>query len=210
MCAAAYQLQLFGEDPEAYYDQFFDDDRHRIVLRPTKGANMMRLEDDRRVMRSLHWGLVPHWAKDRKIGYQTFNARAETIAEKPAFRESFKRRRGILIWDSYIEWREEQGKKIPYEFSLIEPGPICFAGLWASWGQEGDYFESCTLITCPPNALAAEYHDRMPVILAKEDFDTWLDPGADPKELLALLTPFDAEKMAAWKADPLDFKTKAA
>ena len=208
MCAAAYQISLFGEDPEVYYDQFFDDNRHRFVLRPTGPASMMRVEGGKRVMRSLSWGLVPHWAKERKIAYQTFNARAETVTEKPAFRDSFKTRRGILVWDSYVEWRDENGVKTPYEFGLIEPGPICCAGLFASWGFGNELFESCTLITCPPNDLASQFHDRMPVILAKRDFDQWLDPEAERTGLLALLTSYQPEKMKVKRANPDDFRKK--
>lgn len=209
MCAAAYQLQLFGEDPEVYYNQFFSDDRHRIVLRPTKPANLLRLEDGKPVMRALHWGLIPFWAKDKKIGYQTFNARAETVAEKPAFRDSFKKRRGVFVWDSYIEWREESGKKVPYAFGLTEPGPMFFAGLWASWGKEESVLESCTLITCEPNTLAAEYHDRMPVVLRKEDIHAWLDPGAKDDDLQRYLVPFDDTMMAVRLANSDDFKMQA-
>ena len=209
MCAAAYQLQLFGEDPEVYYDQFFSDDRHRIVLRPTKPANILRLEYGKQVMLSLHWGLVPFWAKDKKIAYQTFNARAETVAEKPAFRDSFKKRRGVLVWESYVEWREESGKKIPYAFGITEPGPMFFAGLWASWGKDEGTLESCTLITCEPNSLAAGYHDRMPVVLRQVDINAWLDPEANDEDIRRFLVPFDDSLMTVRPANSDDFKGRS-
>jgi len=179
-----------------------------MVLRPTLPANILRVRDGQKAMSALYWGLIPHWAKSKKIGYHSFNARAETITEKPTFRDAFAKKRGILVWDSYVEWREENGKKVPYEFRLKEPGPICFAGLWSSWQDGDDEVESCTLVTCEPNSLASEYHNRMPAILRSSDFDLWLDPSASKTDLLGLLIPFEASAMTVEPADPNDFRRK--
>lgn len=208
VCAASYQLSLFSEDPEVYYSQFYDDNRHRILLRPTCPANLLRLEEASKVMRSLSWGLVPAWATSRKVAYSTFNARAETITEKPVYCEAFRHRRGVLVWDAYVEWRYEDGAKTPYEFSLVEPGPLFLAALWESWDRKDETFQSCTLITCEPNPLAAKFHSRMPVILPTDAIDAWLDPQADEKELLSMLTPFEAESMKVRKGNPEDFKRR--
>ncbi|MDR3689095.1 MAG: SOS response-associated peptidase [Fimbriimonas sp.] len=176
-------------------------------IRPTNDSPFVRLEEDgQRHLRLLRWGLVPAWSKTEKFPYPTYNARAETVTEKATFREPFRRRRGLMTWISYVEWRDEQGAKIPYEFSLASGEPIAFAGLWDRWGSGDSAFESCTMITCEPNDLAAPYHDRMPVILQPEDFDGWMDPKSDPKDLLALLRPLPAEQMVAVPANPDDFK----
>jgi len=183
----------------------------RRIIRPTNESPFVRIEaDGNRHMRQMHWGLIPYWAKDKKVGYATFNARAETIREKPTFREPFRKRRGILAWTSYVEWREEGGKNIPYEFSLASGEPMGFAGLWDSWKSGETHVESCTMITTTPNELAIDYQDRMPVILQPADFEAWLDPGSNEKDLMALLTPFPAELFVVRPADPEDFRRKKA
>jgi putative SOS response-associated peptidase YedK len=183
----------------------------RRTIRPTNESPFVRIESDgRRHLRHLHWGLIPHWAKDKKIAYQTFNARCETLAETPSFREPFRRRRGILAWTGYVEWREENSKNIPYEFTLASGEPIGFAGLWDRWGEQEAQIESCTMVTTTPNELAVDYQDRMPVILHPEDYDLWLDPSAKPQDLLALLTPFPADLMVVGPANPDDFLRKNA
>jgi len=179
----------------------------RRTIRPTNESPFVRIEaDGHRHLRHFHWGLIPFWAKDRKIAYQTFNARSETLTEKPTFREPFRKRRGILAWTSYVEWREEDKKNIPYEFSLASGEPIGFAGLWDVWGPPESQVESCTMVTTVPNELAVDYQDRMPVILRPEDWDAWLDPEAKPADLLALLVPYPASEMIVEHADPDDFK----
>ena len=184
-------------------------DLPRRVIRPTNLSPFVRLDaDGNRHLSDLHWGLIPFWAKDKKIAYQTFNARSETIAEKPSFRDPFKKRRGILAWSGYIEWREENKVNVPYEFMLASGEPICFAGLWDTWGTGEQAIQSCTMVTTVPNELVVDYQDRMPVILRPSDFDAWLDPEANPKDLLALLTPFPAEEMICDLADPDDFRRK--
>lgn len=214
MCSAGYiaSRARIGRDVSEFFatiEEMTVTGRH--VIRPTNASPFVRLEaDGRRHMRQLHWGLIPFWAKDRKIAYQTFNARSESVVEKPSFREPFKRRRGILAWDSYVEWREEAGKKIPYEFRLRSGEPIGFAGLWDRWRDGDTDLESCTMLTTTPNEMAAPFHDRMPVILHPEDYDLWLDPAAQNSDLLALLCPFPADLMEAQPANPDDFRSRKA
>src|SRR5476649_472632 len=118
MCNAGYQLSLFGENVIAYRQQFFSDKRHRILIRPTDKANILRLEDEKPVMRALHWGLVPNWSRDGKMTANTFNAREDTVQSKATYRDAFAKRRCLLVWDSYVEWRTEGAVKVPYEFSM--------------------------------------------------------------------------------------------
>ncbi len=143
------------------------------------------------------WGLIPGWAKDSKIGYKMFNARAETITEKPSFRVPFARRRCLIPADGFYEWRVDEGnRKYPYLFTLKDRKPFTFAGLWDIWrDSEGKEVKSCTIITTEPNSLLAEYHNRMPVILTDNERWQWLEqkPAA---ALLQMLKPISEELMS--------------
>jgi putative SOS response-associated peptidase YedK len=123
------------------------------------------------------------------------NARAETAAEKPAFREAFRRRRCLVVADGFYEWKKTGGKaKQPYYIRMKDARPFGFAGLWDRWGE----LETCTILTTSPNELCAPLHDRMPVILGTGDYDRWLDPSqSDVAELQPLLDPYPADEMLA-------------
>jgi putative SOS response-associated peptidase YedK len=123
----------------------------------------------------LRWGLIPSWAKDPKIGVQCINARAETILEKPAFRESFQERRCLVPADAFWEWETIGKKKIPWKFARPDSEEFCMAGLWESWMDEGKPLETFTIITTSPNGLVSPVHDRMPVILNPELAQQWLE-----------------------------------
>ena len=141
------------------------------------------------------WGLVPGWAKDPKIGYKMFNARAETLSEKPSFRIPFLRRRCLIPADGFYEWKAINGRKHPFLFTLKDQAAFTFAGLWELWRDaNGNELKSCTLITTTPNELIAQYHDRMPVILDAGTRWRWLEES-DSIMLKSLLIPYDAEKM---------------
>jgi len=149
-----------------------------------------------REVKMFRWGLVPGWAKDPKIGYKMFNARAETLTEKPSFRKLLPRRRCLILADGFYEWKEINGKKYPFYFTLIDQKPFTFAGLWDTWQKpEGEVLYSCTLITTEPNELLSQYHNRMPVILGKDQRWQWLE-DTPMDDLKALLKPFPAEKMS--------------
>jgi putative SOS response-associated peptidase YedK len=138
----------------------------------------------------LHWGLIPSWAEDPKIGNRMINARGETIAEKPAFRSAFRRRRCLIIADGYYEWQASGRQKQPYLIARQDQLPFGIAGLWESWlAPDGTQVESCTLITTDANARTRPVHDRMPVILAPADYSRWLDPSSSAPALLTLIRP---------------------
>jgi putative SOS response-associated peptidase YedK len=152
----------------------------------------------------LHWGLVPSWAKDPKSSYRMINARAETVAEKPAYRAAFKRRRCLIAADGFYEWKPGTPKKQPFYIRLKGGEPFAFAGLWEHWEQEGKKTESCTIIVTDANKLMAPIHDRMPVILAPQDYDRWLDPALqEPAAILPLLRPYPAGDMEAYPVSTL-------
>ena len=170
----------------------------RYNIAPTQPVPVCRLDGDgARELVLVRWGLVPHWAKDARSGYRMINARAETVATKPAFRAALRHRRCLVPADGYFEWQRTGQAKQPYFFHLDSGRPFCFAGLWASWGQGEDRLESCTIITTEANELGAAVHPRMPVILDPTRYALWLDTGVDdPSEVTGLLRPFPAARMA--------------
>lgn len=148
----------------------------------------------------LHWGLVPSWAKDKKIGNKMINARAETLQEKVSFRRLLERRRCLILADSFYEWKVEEGVKKPIRFVMQDQQPFAFAGLWDRWNHNGVELVSCTVITTQPNELVKDVHNRMPVILKKEHEQKWIDQEVqDLSYLTSILTPFDARSMKAYE-----------
>jgi putative SOS response-associated peptidase YedK len=162
-----------------------------------------RTKAERR-MGTLRWGLIPAWAKDSKIAMSLINAKAETLREKPSFREAFARRRCIIPADAFYEWKVEGKAKQAFAAVRRDGAPLAFAGLWERWrdGASGELIRTCTIVTTQANATCAPIHHRMPVILADDAQARWL--GEDETtldELSALLTPFPAEAMEVYPVD---------
>lgn len=201
MCGR-YRLKRPWRDLHALYS--IQNDSNRIVPRwniaPTQDVPVFRRGETGLDVSLLRWGLVPAWAKDLRIGNQCINARAESVAEKPAFRSAFRSRRCLLVADGHYEWRAEGKIKQPYLFTIGDDEPYTFAGLWEKWtAPTGETVETACLITTTPNAVAAEVHDRMPVILPRAAHTTWLDPKADAETLQGLLVPYAGEGMRTRK-----------
>jgi len=154
----------------------------------------------------MRWGLVPSWAKELSVGSRMFNARGETVAEKPAFRTALRRRRCLVLADAFYEWQKTPNGKRPMRISLASGEPFAFAGLWETWKDpSGTVIPSCTIITTAPNDLISPIHDRMPVILPKEMEGLWLDEEVqDPAVLTDLLSPYPADQMAVCEAEALN------
>jgi putative SOS response-associated peptidase YedK len=144
---------------------------------------------------SCRWGLIPSWAKDPAIGSRMFNARAETVAEKPSFREAFQKRRCLIPADGFYEWQKETRKG--FRFSMKSGRPFGMAGIYETWiSPERKPVVTCAIITTAPNELIGPVHDRMPVIMARDGEAAWTDPANhDRAGLLALLRPYPAEEM---------------
>jgi putative SOS response-associated peptidase YedK len=142
------------------------------------------------------WGLIPHWAKDETSAYKMINARAESINEKPAYKEPFQHKRCLVISDSYYEWNKESKK--PYRIMMKDEGLFSFVGIWDRWDDK----TTCSIITTTPNELMKKIHIRMPVILPKEEEKRWLS-DIKPEEALTMLKPFDASQMKAYEISPL-------
>ena len=179
--------------------------RYNIAPSQPVAAVRVSVETGNRELVSLKWGLLPFWAKDPKIAYRLINARAETVAAKPAFRAAFKKRRCLIPACGFYEWRRIKKKKQPFLFQVKGAAVFAFAGLWEHWeGPTGDVVESCTIITTEPNELVGKIHDRMPVILPPEHYKDWLDGSLiEPSRLGSLLVPFDARRMKAFPVSPL-------
>jgi putative SOS response-associated peptidase YedK len=149
---------------------------------------------------ALKWGLIPHWASNSDFGARTINARAETVAVKPAFRDSFRGRRCLIPASGFYEWKKLARGKQPYFFSVRGGETFALAGLWDRWrgGGEGAV-ESCAIVTTTPNTITRQVHDRMPVIIGADDYDAWLGPGLLDRALMKrLLAPFPPEKMIGY------------
>jgi putative SOS response-associated peptidase YedK len=191
---ALRQLFLFTERPNL---------APRYNIAPTQDVPIVRRTRDGagRELIMVRWGLVPYWADDPKIGNRLINARRESVARTAAFREAYQRRRCLVPADGFFEWQKEGRTRQPLLVRRKDQAPFAFAGLWERWPQPGGgVLRSCTIITCPPNELIAPVHDRMPVILASEDYERWLDPSrADGRELLE---PYPAAELEAFPVSP--------
>ncbi|MDP6776070.1 MAG: SOS response-associated peptidase [Candidatus Latescibacteria bacterium] len=180
---------------------FPDEIPPRYNVAPTQNVWAVLNDGTGRVC-EVRWGLVPHWAKDPKIGSRMINARSETLHEKPAFRTAYRRRRCLIFADGFYEWRKDPGEKTktPVYIRMASQTPFALAGLWERWEPGGDPpLLSCTIITTEPNPLLAEIHNRMPVILPPECHAEWLAPGEIPPDALSqLLKPFPASEMVAF------------
>ena len=172
----------------------------RFNIAPTQDVLAVR-NDAAGEIAPLRWGLVPYWAKDLAIGQKLINARAETLAEKPAFRSALERRRCVIFADGFYEWTGAKGSKQPYRFTVGDGGPFAFAGLWERWGPKDAPVATCAIVTCAPNALCAPFHDRMPAILDDGELETWLH--ADVPDALGVLVPYDSARMHSTAVTPL-------
>jgi putative SOS response-associated peptidase YedK len=178
-----------------------DDFLRRYNIAPSQPVAVVP-NDGNNKLDFFNWGLIPFWAKDPKIGSRLINARAETVAEKPSFRGSFKYKRCLILADGFYEWHKEPGSKtkIPMFIHLKNKRPFAFAGLWDDWqSSDGSEIRTCTIITTEPNEFMKPIHNRMPVILSPESFDDWLKPGEhDPSLLQSFLQPYADEDMVAY------------
>ncbi len=172
----------------------------RYNIAPTQDVAAIRNDaEGGRELTALRWGLIPFWAKDPSIGNRMINARAETVAEKPAFRAAYRRRRCLVLADGFYEWHKEGSEKTPYFIALDSGIPFAFAGLWENWqSKESDEsVQSATLLTAAANDFMSSLHHRMPVILAADTADRWLAGDEDVIEYALEHGP----KLKAWPVD---------
>jgi putative SOS response-associated peptidase YedK len=175
----------------------------RYNIAPTQAVPVVRLSADGKQREAvlMRWGLIPSWATDPKIGNRMINARADSVAVKPAFRAAFKRRRCLVPADGFFEWQKGATPKKPFHIHLASGRPFAMAGLWEQWGHDSDSLQSFTIITTDANDQLKALHDRMPVILEKKDYDAWLNPGDSGPQAMSLLKPFTAEPLELTTVD---------
>ena len=175
----------------------------RYNLAPSQPVWAVRSVGGVRELVALRWGLVPAWAPEPRTAYRTHNARAETAAEKPTYRQAFRRRRCLIPADGFYEWRPVGARKQPYCIAPADGRPFAFAGLWERWERDGQVLETGTILVTQANARVAPIHDRMPVILDPAAEARWLDPElTDPAVLQPLLVPCPPERLRVWPVSP--------
>ena len=170
----------------------------RYNIAPSQPISAVVAPQGVRTLTHFYWGLVPSWAKDMSMATRLINARAETAADKPSFRNALRRRRCLVPMSGFYEWAKEGGRKQPYYIYLQEQSVLAVAGLWEVWeSAEGDTLQSCTLLTTAANEFMAPLHDRMPVIIPPAEASVWLDPTTAAPVVQSLLRPYPSALMAA-------------
>ena len=179
--------------------------RPRFNIAPTQEVLTVVNDGSENQCQSMKWGLIPHWSKHPSIGNRMINARAETVMEKPSFRQAFQSRRCMVVADGFYEWRKHGRVKIPMRITLKTGELFGFAGLWELWDSpNGEQIYSCSIITTTPNATMESIHSRMPVILSKDAEDRWLDVGlSDTDELRDLMIPYPDNEIEAYEVSSL-------
>jgi putative SOS response-associated peptidase YedK len=203
MCGR-YRLSRRKQIIEEHFDcdPWDDEWSPRFNIAPTQPVPVIRQhpKEPVRQLSLMKWGLIAHWAKDPSIATSTINARSETAATKPAFRDPLRLRRCLIPADGFYEWARKGASKQPFCFEVNEGELFAFAGLWDGWkNPDGQWVKSCSILTTTPNAVTSAVHDRMPVILAADSYDLWLDPGMQNVAAISeLLKPYDASLMRCY------------
>lgn len=203
MCGR-YRLSRRKQIIEEHFDasDWQNDWSPRYNIAPTQPVPVIRQhpKEPIRQLSSMKWGLIPNWARDVSIASSTINAKCETAAMKPAFRDPFKFRRCLIPADGFYEWKRTANTKQPYCFEVNDGELFAFAGLWDGWKDaNGNWVKTCSILTTTPNAVTSAVHDRMPVILDRESYDLWLDPGMTNVQVVSeMLKPYDARLMRSY------------
>jgi len=166
----------------------------RYNIAPSQSVPIVRQGESGRELLLARWGLVPHWSREAQTKYSTINARAETVADKPTYRDAFRRKRCLIPATGFYEWKREGDRKVPCHIRIGDTQVFALAGLWDRWDREGEGFDSCSIIVTGANPAMQQIHDRMPVILNPAQYNTWLNPAhCNRAQLQALLVPFGGE-----------------
>jgi putative SOS response-associated peptidase YedK len=199
MCGRFAQQRPASELAERFAAELLvDDPGGRFNVAPTDEALVVVQREERRALTAYRWGLIPHWADRASVGSRAFNARAETLATSPMFRDALRRKRCIVPVDAFYEWRREGKERQPFAIRRADGDVLALAGLWSGWRdpESGELRRTCTIVTTRASEAIAPLHDRMPVIIDAERWATWLEPAAgDPGELQGLLAPNEAVEL---------------
>lgn len=205
MCGRFVRRRSSSNLAEAFRVTHISDDlQPSFNVAPTHNVAVV-LDDSERHLVSMRWGLISSWASDPTIGSKLINARAETLTQRAAFKNAFRNRRCLVVADGFYEWQKQKGTKTPLLIQLKSERPVGFAGLYETrTSPSGEIVSTCTIITTEPNEIVRPIHDRMPVILATDVEDFWLDSTVeDHRRLADLLLPYPAEEMEAYAVSPL-------
>jgi putative SOS response-associated peptidase YedK len=200
MCGR-YRLSRRKELVEEYFDCTSEEQdwKPRYNIAPTQSVPVIRQNPEKPVrgLSLMRWGLIPSWAKDDSAAASMINAKSETAGIKPAFGDALKYRRCLIPADGFYEWKRSAQSKQPFCFEVNDCELFAFAGLWDCWRRpNGAWLMSCSILTTTPNAITSTVHDRMPVILQRDDHDLWLDPGMrNVPAICDLLKPYDTRQM---------------
>lgn len=203
MCGR-YRLSRRKQIIEEHFEtaDWQDDWSPRFNIAPTQPVPVIRQHprEPIRQISLMKWGLIPHWAKDPSIATNTINAKSETAADKPTFRDPLKFRRCLIPADGFYEWKRTGSVKQPFCFEVKDGELFGFAGLWDGWkSAEGQWIKTFSILTTTPNVMTSAVHDRMPVILHRENYDLWLDPGMTNVQVISgMLKPYDARLMRSY------------
>ena len=193
----AHNTGVFDEFDDSYLAPSYN-----VAPQSMQPVVRLNTETGVRELTVMRWGLVPFWSKDGKASFSTINAKSETVATSPAFREAWKTRRCLVPADCFFEWQKmDEKKKQPYAIAMKGDGMFAFAGLWEKWKDKttGHVLRTYAILTTDPNELMRPIHNRMPVIIPPKEYERWMAP-ADPAHLpVDLLRPYPAEEMKAWK-----------
>ena len=171
----------------------------RYNIAPNQDVAIIRDTGTGREMVMARWGLIPGWSKESRTKYSTINARIESVAEKPTYRTPFKRRRCLIPADGFYEWKQDAGNKVPHHIRMQDGKVFAFAGLWDHWEGEDADIESCTIIVMPANEVMQPIHERMPAIIAQQDYDVWLDSSVtDKQEIMQYLNSGPSIQLTAY------------
>ncbi len=205
MCGRSSLTKTEKEIEQRFNASFYSEDLVRYNPLPNYNVAPTQLHpvitsDDSRSIQLFKWGLIPFWAKDSKIAFKMINARKETVLEKPSFKQAVERRRCIVPFDGFYEWKKEGKQKIPYRFQTTNEDIFSIAGMWEKWvSPEGDDIYTFTLITQNANDLVAKVHDRMPAILLPEQEKLWLDQEIPVKDLIDMIQPYPSTLMRSYE-----------
>jgi putative SOS response-associated peptidase YedK len=203
MCGRFSLFANFREIEERFGEATFEEDEYEESYNIAPSQMVLSVINDgvKNRLGYLKWGLVPSWAKDSKVGFKMINARAETVHEKPSFREAFKKKRCLIVADSFYEWKRTENRKVPMRIKMKNNELFAMAGLWESWkSPSGELVHTCTILTTAPNDLMSTIHDRMPVILKQADEQSWLNPEVKTiDELKPFLIPLENGLLEAYE-----------
>ena len=199
MCGRFSQQRPASELAEIFAaEPLVDELGPRYNVAPTDEALVVVQREDHRAITAYRWGLIPHWADSAKIGSRMFNARSETLSGSPAFRDALRRKRCLVPVDGFYEWHRVGAQRQPYSIARADGRPLVLAGLWSGWRDPSAerVVRTFTIITTAPNDQMVDLHDRMPVVLQDDAWESWLDPTLDdPAELQGLFIPTDAVEL---------------